>query len=195
MNRRAFLAASLLALAAPRATLAVTPVAAPVFAIRAFEAIDPAPGDPETIVARVDRLIDASPPFPADPGALIELGHFEYLGAMRGEYAVGTVEALPTPDDLPEPALFADFVSTAGVVGFRQEHTLGMVDTDRFRWTVQATGGARDTRARIVTDLALLLVERRPGGTPAPAGDELWRLLPGEGDLPFRARPVEASPG
>ncbi len=194
MNRRAFLAASLLALAAPRSARAVTPVAAPAFATRAFEAIDPAPDDPETIVARVDRLTDATPPFPWSLDELVELGHFEYLGAMRGEYYVGQVEAVPAPDGLAQPALFADFASTAGVAAFRQEHTLGMVESSGLRWTLQATGGAREARIQLISDLALLLAERRPGGTPAPAVDELSSLLPEADDFPFPVRIAEEAP-
>lgn len=194
MNRRAFLVASLLALAAPRSARAVTPVAAPAFATRAFEAIDPAPVDPETIVARVDRLTDASPPFPSSLDDLVELGHFEYLGAMRGEYYVGQLEAVPAPDGLAQPALFADFASTAGVAAFRQEHTLGMVEAGGFRWTIQATGGDASERIALVTDLALLLAERRPGGTPAPAVNELSSLLPEADDFPFPVRIAEEAP-
>jgi hypothetical protein len=194
MNRRAFLAASLLALAGPRSTLAVTPVAAPAFATRVFEAIEPAPADPERIVARIDRLTDASPPFPSNLDELIELGHFEYLGAMRGEYYVGEVEAVSAPDGLAHPAQFADFVSTAGVAAFRQEHTLGMVEADSFRWTLQATGGSRKARIQLVTDLALLLAERRPGGTPAPVGDALTALLPVPQEFAFPVRVTEESP-
>jgi hypothetical protein len=104
---------------------------------------------------------------------------------MRGEYYVGEVDAVPAPDGLAQTALFADFVSSAGVVGYRQEHTLGMFENEGLRWTLQATGGSRKARIQLVTDLALLLAERRPGGTPAPAGDALTALLPSADDFPF----------
>ncbi len=194
MNRRTFLAITLAAIAAPRSTLAVTPVAAPPFAMRVFEAIDPAATDPERIVARVDRLTAASPPFPANLDELVELGHFEYFGALRGEYWVGAFEAVPAPDGLPSTALFVDFDSSAGVAAFRQEHTLGMVEDTGLRWTIQATDGARDDRIRLVTGLAQVLVDRQPGGTPAPSNGAPWSLLPEASDIPFPVWVTEGSP-
>lgn len=192
MNRRTFLAATLVAIAAPRTALAGTPVAAPPFAMRVFEAIDPAATDPERIVARVDRLAIASPPFPANLDELVELGHFEYFGAIRGEYWVGEFETVQAPADLPSPAMFVDFDSSAGVAGFRQEHTLGMFESGGLRWTIQATDGERPRRIRVVTNLALRLEERRAGGTPTPSATSLENLLPTEADFPFPVKPTEA---
>lgn len=185
MHRRAFLIGSLLALAAPRGTLAVTPVTAPRFAMRAFAALDPDLAHLEHIVARVDRLTEVSPRFPSNLDELIELGHFVYLGAMRGEYYVGEADAVPAPEGLPDSAVFADFVSRAGVAAFRQEHTLGMVESGSFRWTLQATGGSPEARIRLVTDLALLLVDRHSIATSSPRVDTLSDLLPTPEDIPF----------
>ncbi len=192
MHRRTFLATALLAVAAPRAAIATTPGVAPAFATRGFKAIDPSPTDPEQILARVDRLSESSPPFPSNLDALVELGHFDYFGAIRGEYWVGEFETVQAPADLPSPAMFVDFDSSAGVAGFRQEHTLGMFESGGLRWTVQATDGERPRRIRVVTDLALLLEERRAGGTPTPSATSLENLLPTEADFPFPVKPTEA---
>jgi hypothetical protein len=197
MNRRTFLAATLFALAAPRGAAAVTPVARTDHAIRAFETVDPAPNEPERAVVRVDRIDEGLPPFPTTIDELIELGHFVYLGAMRGEYYIGEQAAIPAPDDLAQPALFAAFISSAGIAAFREEHTLGMVQRDHLRWTIQATGGAGTARKDLVTGLALLLAGRRPDGTPVATGDDghltggLWDLLPAPGDFPFEVRVTE----
>lgn len=197
MNRRTFLAATLLALATPRAALAITPVPRSDVAVRAFETIDPTPDDPVRAIARVDRLVAASPSFPTTVDELIELGHFEYLGAMRGEYYVGEERAVPAPDDLELPGLFVTFASSAGIAAYREEHTLGMVENDRFRWTIQATGGDVAARNDLVTGLALLVADREPDGTPETTGDDgrhtggLWALLPVPGDFPFEVRIAE----
>ncbi len=188
MNRRTFLATALFAVAASRTAIATTPVATPETATRAFETIDPATADPERILARVDRLMATSPPFPATIDELVELGHFEYFGAIRGEYWVGEFEAVPAPDDLPSPAMVVDFDSSAGITGFREEHTLGMVDSNGFRWTFQATGGDRDERIRIVVALARLTRERLSGGTPSSTPAALENLLPAPDDFPLPVR-------
>ncbi len=180
-----------------RAALAITPVALSRDATRSFETVDPAPSEPTRAVARVDRLVEGSPPFPKTIDELIELGHFEYLGAMRGEYYVGEEKALPTPEELDPHTVFTTFISTAGVAAFREEHTLGMMETDRFRWTIQTTGGGGATRNDLVTGLALLLADRKPDCNPEAAVDEdhhtggLWDLLPLPGDFPSEVRILE----